>query len=99
MFGSRKPLEAFKKRIFKTSHQLGVENEVKSTWEVAQKIIDSAVSFKATAEASKLFTTPQRAIGHYAKHEKSLKTALGKDAYSFGEFMADANHVVKEGTY
>jgi RHS repeat-associated protein len=61
--------------------------------------VSSAGRHSAPAEHSFLFASPAKAFEHFEKHGNSMMQALGKDAYSFGQYMQDANHVLKTGNF
>jgi hypothetical protein len=65
----------------------------------SEGVFDSAMYFKPTEEVFKLFTSAEKSIEHFVKHSNEVRQALGKDVYTFGEYMADANHVIKTGTF
>ena len=39
------------------------------------------------------------AVAHFEKHGKEVMDALGKDAYNLKDYINDANHIIKNGTY
>ncbi|MBW8309095.1 MAG: hypothetical protein K0M45_05595 [Candidatus Paracaedibacteraceae bacterium] len=36
---------------------------------------------------------------HFYKHSPSIQTALGKNSYTYKEYIADANYVINNGVY
>jgi hypothetical protein len=97
---SRSPVAAPGKRGPGASAELVADLEKQGiVREVKGGVQDSAASFKAAAEASKLFTSVEESVKHFAKHQDEVRMALGKSSYTFGEYMVDANHVVKTGTF
>lgn len=39
------------------------------------------------------------AIKHFDKHGPEVMSALGHDSYSLGNYLDDANHVIRNGTW
>jgi filamentous hemagglutinin len=63
------------------------------------EIVEGASSFKVTGEVSRLFATPEKALEHFIKHGSKVAKALEDASYNFYKYMADANHIIINGTY
>jgi len=53
---------------------------------------------RALPHAKNLFKADE-AVVHFEKHGKSIMNALGESSYNLGQYVNDANHVIRTGTW